>query len=79
MDYIVVIHHYNVVNKVNFQTKMNGFVLIYIDFQARGIDVQQVSLVINYDLPTNRENYIHRLVYHCATKPYLLFLSLHLK
>lgn len=31
-------------------------------FQARGIDVQQVSLVINYDLPTNRENYIHRYV-----------------
>lgn len=30
--------------------------------QARGIDVQQVSLVINYDLPTNRENYIHRQV-----------------
>lgn len=30
--------------------------------QARGIDVQQVSLVINYDLPTNRENYIHRCV-----------------
>lgn len=28
--------------------------------KARGIDVQQVSLVINYDLPTNRENYIHR-------------------
>lgn len=24
-------------------------------------DVQQVSLVINYDLPTNRENYIHRI------------------
>jgi len=23
--------------------------------------VQQVSLVINYDLPTNRENYIHRI------------------
>jgi ATP-dependent RNA helicase len=28
---------------------------------ARGIDVQQVSLVINYDLPNNRENYIHRI------------------
>ncbi|CAD7681305.1 unnamed protein product [Nyctereutes procyonoides] len=26
-----------------------------------GIDMQQVSLVINYDLPTNRENYIHRI------------------
>ncbi|CAF0979361.1 unnamed protein product [Rotaria sordida] len=25
-----------------------------------GTDVQQVSLVINYDLPNNRENYIHR-------------------
>ena len=24
-------------------------------------DVQQVSLVINYDLPTKRENYIHRI------------------
>uniref|UniRef100_A0A2I3HAF9 RNA helicase n=1 Tax=Nomascus leucogenys TaxID=61853 RepID=A0A2I3HAF9_NOMLE len=35
-------------------------VLIITDLLARGIDVQQVSLVINYDLPTNRENYIHR-------------------
>ncbi|EGS17396.1 ATP-dependent RNA helicase-like protein [Thermochaetoides thermophila DSM 1495] len=36
-------------------------VLIATDLLARGIDVQQVSLVINYDLPTNRENYIHRI------------------
>ncbi|PWA01490.1 hypothetical protein BB558_002417 [Smittium angustum] len=36
-------------------------VLITTDIWARGIDVQQVSLVINYDLPTNRENYIHRI------------------
>lgn len=35
-------------------------VLITTDLLARGIDVQQVSLVINYDLPNNRENYIHR-------------------
>jgi len=35
--------------------------LITTDLLARGIDVQQVSLVINYDLPTNRENYIHRI------------------
>lgn len=35
-------------------------VLITTDLLARGIDVQQVSLVINYDLPSNRENYIHR-------------------
>merc|ERR1711962_210595 len=36
-------------------------VLITTDLLPRGIDVQQVSLVINYDLPTNRENYIHRI------------------
>ena len=36
-------------------------VLITTDVWARGLDVQQVSLVINYDLPTNRELYIHRI------------------
>jgi len=36
-------------------------VLITTDVWARGIDVQQVSLVINYDLPLIRENYIHRI------------------
>eukprot|EP00562_Extubocellulus_spinifer_P003010 CAMPEP_0178487488 /NCGR_PEP_ID=MMETSP0696-20121128/9350_1 /TAXON_ID=265572 /ORGANISM="Extubocellulus spinifer, Strain CCMP396" /LENGTH=428 /DNA_ID=CAMNT_0020115187 /DNA_START=325 /DNA_END=1611 /DNA_ORIENTATION=- len=36
-------------------------VLIATDLWGRGIDVQQVSLVINYDLPTNRELYIHRI------------------
>ncbi len=36
-------------------------VLISTDLLARGIDVQQVSLVINYELPSNKENYIHRI------------------
>eukprot|EP01115_Flamella_aegyptia_P014057 TRINITY_DN77_c0_g2_i2.p1 TRINITY_DN77_c0_g2~~TRINITY_DN77_c0_g2_i2.p1 ORF type:complete len:400 (+),score=189.73 TRINITY_DN77_c0_g2_i2:51-1250(+) len=36
-------------------------VLITTDLLARGIDVQQVSLVINYDLPRNLENYLHRI------------------
>ena len=36
-------------------------VLITTDLLARGIDIQQVSLVINYDMPPNRENYIHRI------------------
>jgi len=43
-----------------FQTGSSR-VLITTDLLARGIDVQQVSLVINYDLPPNRENYIHRI------------------
>jgi superfamily II DNA/RNA helicase len=36
-------------------------VLISTDMLARGIDVQQVQLVINYELPVQRENYIHRI------------------
>jgi ATP-dependent RNA helicase len=36
-------------------------VLISTDVMARGIDVQQVSLVVNYDLPLNRETYVHRI------------------
>lgn len=39
-------------------------VLITTDLLARGIDVQQVSLVINFDLPANRENYIHRYTFY---------------
>lgn len=47
--------------------RMNDFrkgsvrVLISTDLLARGIDVQQVSLVINYELPSQKENYIHRI------------------
>jgi translation initiation factor 4A len=36
-------------------------VLITTDLLARGIDIQQVSLVINYDLPRDKESYIHRI------------------
>jgi len=36
-------------------------VLITTDLLARGIDVQQVGLVINYELPFKKENYIHRI------------------
>lgn len=36
-------------------------VLITTDIWARGLDVPQVSLIINYDLPNNRELYIHRI------------------
>ncbi|KAI3383576.1 hypothetical protein SNEBB_007815 [Seison nebaliae] len=36
-------------------------VLISTDVCGRGLDVPSVSLVINYDLPNNRELYIHRI------------------
>jgi len=49
------------------RSRMNDFrngkvrVLISTDLLARGIDVQQISVVINYELPIQRENYIHRI------------------
>jgi translation initiation factor 4A len=36
-------------------------VLIATDLLSRGIDVHHISIVVNYDLPTNYENYIHRI------------------
>jgi translation initiation factor 4A len=36
-------------------------VLISTDLLSRGIDIQQVSIVINYDIPNNVDNYLHRI------------------
>ena len=35
--------------------------LLTTDLLSRGIDIPQVNLVINYDLPINKETYIHRI------------------
>jgi len=51
----------------NRQAIMNDFkygktrILITTDLLARGIDVQHISLVINYDIPRTKETYIHRI------------------
>jgi superfamily II DNA/RNA helicase len=36
-------------------------ILITTDILSRGIDIQQVSLVINYDMPKYPQTYIHRI------------------
>lgn len=36
-------------------------ILITTDIMSRGIDIQQVSLVINYDMPKYPQTYIHRI------------------
>ncbi len=36
-------------------------ILVATDIAARGIDVKEIELVINYDLPDETENYIHRI------------------
>lgn len=35
--------------------------LVATDVAARGIDIDNISLVINYDLPLERESYVHRI------------------
>ena len=49
------------------QAAMAGFkngkyrVLVATDIAARGIDVDNISLVINYELPDNPDDYVHRI------------------
>lgn len=54
-------------SQVARQLALNNFkngtvnVLIATDIAARGIDVEELSLVINYDLPNIAETYVHRI------------------
>lgn len=49
------------------QRALEGFrrgrhrILVATDIASRGIDVSHISLVINYDLPDNSEDYVHRI------------------
>ncbi len=49
------------------QAALDGFragsvqVLVATDIAARGIDIQAISHVINYDIPDTADNYIHRI------------------
>lgn len=48
-------------------TALNGFkkgeyrVLVATDIAARGLDVKNIELVVNYDLPEQSEDYVHRI------------------
>jgi len=47
----------------NLNDFKNGItrIMLSTDLLSRGIDIQQLSLVINFDLPRNKETYIHRI------------------
>ena len=47
-------------NLLNFKSGTTR-VLLSTDLLSRGIDIQQLSLVINFDLPRDKETYIHRI------------------
>jgi len=39
-------------------------VLVATDVAARGLDVERITLVINYDIPFDSEAYVHRIGSH---------------
>lgn len=42
--------------------KMGNFrYLVATDVAARGLDIESISLIINYDIPTDSESYVHRI------------------
>lgn len=44
----------------NFKSR-NTQILVATDILARGIDIKEISLVINYDVPQDAEDYVHRV------------------
>ncbi|ODV92338.1 hypothetical protein CANCADRAFT_12107, partial [Tortispora caseinolytica NRRL Y-17796] len=46
---------------INDFTKGNIDILIATDMVARGMDIEGISLVINYDLPLSAREYVHRV------------------
>ena len=48
-------------DEVMSEFRKNKHILIATDVAGRGIDVKNVSLVINYDCPQTFEKYVHRL------------------
>lgn len=51
--------------------------LITTDFLARCLNIEQVSLVVNFDMPVNPENYIHRIMGRCGRKGLSISLITH--
>ncbi len=52
------VHRDKVINNISF--KDTRF-LIATDLGSRGLDIDDVSAVVNFDLPTNAEVYVHRI------------------
>ena len=46
---------------LNFKKNGKAWILVATDIAARGIDIQNVSHVINFDLPQEPESYVHRI------------------
>lgn len=50
-------------------------ILVATDLVGRGIDIERVNIVINYDMPDSANTYLHR-VYHIQFSMALIICSL---
>lgn len=50
-------------------TRYKGFkeghkrILVATDLVGRGIDIERVNIVINYDMPDSADTYLHRVIH----------------
>ena len=60
--YVPLMHVIPGLNGMRVISRFAVFVsLALVHFAARGIDVKDIEIVINYDLPDDSENYVHRI------------------
>ena len=43
------------------KSKEENYILVATDVAARGLDIKEVDMVINFELPDDAENYVHRI------------------
>ena len=49
------------IEKYNLFKKGEKRIIITTDLMARGIDIERVNLVVNYDMPDSSDTYLHRV------------------
>lgn len=57
-------------NRISRYTAFKAFekrILVATDIFGRGIDVERVNIVINYDCPPDADSYLHRVGYVLIT------------
>ena len=47
--------------KFSIRSKKETKIVVATDVAARGIDVDGITYVVNYDLPDDTESYVHRI------------------
>ena len=71
----VAAHSRNRLDKIKQFKDFQKRILVATDLVGRGIDIERVNIVINFDMPENSDTYLHRVCWACAPLPSGLLLS----